>query len=803
MLDGGTLRETLTAGALPQRKAVDYALQVTQGLAAAHEKGIVHRDLKPENLFVTTDERVKILDFGLAKLTQVESALAGASALPTGAPDPAAARHNTVPGLVMGTVGYMSPEQVRGVAADHRADVFAFGAVLYEMLAGRRAFRGDTAMDTMSAILKEDPPDLAGTDRHIPPGLQRIVSRCLEKNPAARFQSTRDLAFALDGVSTQSDSSAAAMREDVTRRHGAFGAMPTRERVFAALALVFLLMTLGLTAWVSRPAPAPAVVRFSVAAPEGTTMSAFALSPDGGRLAFVAGERGKPPMVYVRSLDAVSASPLAGTEGARNPFWSPDGSAIGFFADNKLKTVEASGRTGRTICDAVGARTWGDWNGDGVSVFSAESTDPIQRVSTDGGQPVPVTMVSGSTGHLRPTFLPDGRHFLCFVGPFAEAGELHRASLDSTEDTLVLKPSGWARYVDVDPGYLVFVRGAELVAQPFDAASGTLSGRAFTVAAVGTGFSSGGNTTQSGFSVAGSGVLAFQTIEQATDNELVWFNRAGARLSVVSEPGGYRNLQLPPDGSRLAVQEADPQAGRTDVWVIDLARGVRTRLTLDVGGTMPLWSTDGSSVVVDTADRGVMHWPAAGGPGEQLSATRFNPNSHSPDGRYLVYTILNSETNWNIGVLPLFGDRKPFLFLQSTSNEVHGQVSPDGKWVAYESDESGTVEIYIQSFPAAGQKIRVSTAGGVQPRWRRNGVELFYLSDDRLMAVPVQTTAGLKVGAPSPLSETRVVPGGSLGTNANYDVTADGQRFIIASRLGDTDSPPITIALNWTAALLR
>ena len=803
LLDGGTLREVLTAGTLPQRKVVDYSLQVAQGLAAAHEKGIVHRDLKPENLFVTADERVKILDFGLAKLMQVESMFGGVSVLPTGAPEPAGARPNTVPGLVMGTIGYMSPEQVRGVTADHRADIFAFGAILYEMLAGRRAFRGDTAMDTMSAILKEDPPVLPGTDRHIPPGLQRIVSRCLEKNPAARFQSTRDLAFALEGVSAQSDSSAAVMREDVAPRRGAFGTMPTRERVFAAAALVFLLMTLGVTGWALRPAPAPAVVRFSVAAREGTSILAFALSPDGRRVAFVASERGKPTMVYVRPLDAVSASPVAGTEGGRNPFWSPDSMAIAFFADNKLKIVEASGGTVRTICDALGARPWGDWNAGGVIVFSTEQADPIRRVSADGGQPVPVTTVSEGLGHLRPTFLPDGRSFLYWRSAGEGAGgELHRTSLDSPEDTLILKPSGWARYVE--PGFLVFVRGAELMAQAFDPTSGTLSGRAFRIGAVGTAFNSGNSVNESGFSLSAAGVLAVRTLETATDNELVWFNRSGERLSVVSEPGGYRNPHLSPDGSRLAVQQTD-QNGRSDVWVIDLARGVKTRLTLDATNLhqLPLWSPDGSGIVVKgTAARGVHRWPAAGaGAEEQLSTTNFDPNSYSPDGRYLVYMILNADTNRDIGVLPLFSDRKPFLFLNSTANEAHGQVSPDGNWIAYESDESGTNEIYIQSFPTAGHKVRVSTAGGVQPRWRRNGRELFYLSGDRLMAVPVQTMPGLKVGAPSPLFETRVVPGGGLGTIANYDVTADGQRFLIASRSGDTDNPPITIVLNWLAAL--
>ena len=803
LLVGGTLRDTLSAGALPQRKAVEYAMQIAQGLAAAHEKGIVHRDLKPENLFVTSDERVKILDFGLAKLTQTDSAFAGASLLPTGAPGPGVGRPDTLPGMVMGTVGYMAPEQVRGAPADHRADVFAFGAILYEMLAGRRAFRGDTAMDTMSAILKEDPPDLAGTDRPIAPGLQRIVSRCLEKNPAARFQSTRDLAFALEGMSTQSDSSASG-RGEAARGNVPVTGGRTRERVVAALAVLFLLTTLGLAAWVLRPAPAPAVVRFQIAAPDGTTMQAFALSPDGRRLAFVASAPGMPSMVYVRPLDAVSASPLTGTEGARNPFWSPDSSAIGFFADGRLKVIDAAGGAVRTICDAVGARTWGDWNADGVIVFSTEGTDPIQRVSADGGQPVPVTTVTGRAGHLRPTFLPGGRHFLYIAGPGpGAAGELHRASLDSTDSALVLKSSGWARYVD--PGYLVFVRGAELIAQPFDAASVAFSGRAFSVGAVGTLFSSIGNTTESGFSVATSGAIAFRTTDEATDNELVWFNRAGERLSSIGEPGAYRNPQLSPDGSRLAVQQRDPLAGRTDVWVIDLARGVRTRLTLDEADVhaLPVWSPDGSTVVVESgAD--VVRWPAAGGAKEQVWATRFNPNSYSPDGRYLAFTMLNADTNRDVGVLPLFGDRKPIPFLQSTANEVHGQISPDGRWIAYSSDEAdgSTTELYIQRFPEGGQKVRVSTAGGDQARWRRDGRELFYVSlDGRLMSVPIQTAPDLKVGAPVALFETSLVAGGGLGTNAHYDVTPDGQRFIVASRLGDTGNPPITVVLNWLAAL--
>ena len=801
LLDGGTLRDTLSAGALPQRKAVEYAMQIAQGLAAAHEKGIVHRDLKPENLFVTSDQRVKILDFGLAKLMgpaeaghYVPGVGAGFSRLGTQLPTP-----DTVPGMVMGTMGYMAPEQVRGAPADHRADVFAFGAILYEMLAGRRAFRGDTAMDTMSAILKEDPPELAGTDRPIAPGLQRIVSRCLEKTPAARFQSTRDLAFALEGMSTQSDSTGTARREVPLGNLPA--ASRARGRVVAALAVLFLLTTLGLAAWAFRPAPAPAVVRFQIASPDGTTMQAFALSPDGRRLAFVANPPGKPAMVYVRPLDDVSASPLAGTEGARNPFWSPDGSAIRFLSDGRLKVIDAAGGAVRIVCDAVGARTWGDWNTDDVIVFSTDSRDPIRRVSADGGEVVPVTTVREGAGHGRPTFLPDGRRFLYTT----TSVELRVASLDSREDSPLLSSSGWGRYVE--PGYLVSVSDSQLVAQPFDAATGTLSGRGVTVAAVG-GFTSG-NPSQSGFTVTSTGVLAFRTTARAVNAELVWFDRSGQRLAVVGEPGAYRNPQLSPDGSRLAVQETDPQGDRTDVALIDLARGVKTRLTLEAEKwhELPLWSPDGSGVVVKRGggDRGVHRWPLAGaGAAQELSATSVDPNSYTPDGRFIVFSVLNPGTNRDIGILPVSGDRKPFLFLQTAANEVHGQVSPDGKWIAYNSDESGGFvnDIYIQKFPEGGQKIRVSTSGGDQARWRRDGRELFFLSPDgRLMTVPVEMTPELKIGTPVPLFEIQTLVGGGLGTNAHYDVTADGQRFIVVSRLGDTGNPPVTVVLNWLAAL--
>jgi Tol biopolymer transport system component len=716
---------------------------------------------------------------------------------------------DTLPGMVLGTVGYMSPEQVRGAAADSRTDVFAFGAVLHEMLSGRRAFAGNTPADVMSAILREDPPDLPIAERHIPPALARIVGRCLEKNPAARFQSTRDLAFALEALSTHSGS-AVGVHGHTAPVSPARGAPPARERALRAVALLFLLTTLGLAGWMFRPAPAPTVVRFSVSPPEGVRFGAFALSPDGQQLAFVASATGdttgESSRIYVRSLDAVSTRPLDGTERGQNPFWSSDGRAIGFFADGKLKVIDTSNGAVRTLCDAVGARTWGDWNQDGVIVFSTESTHPILRVSTESGQPVPVTTVGEGRGHVRPTFLPGGRRFLYLARSSLQATELRLASLDSKEDTVVLNPSGWARYVD--PGYLVFVRGTELVAQPFDATTGALSGRAVAIGTVGAGFDSVSNVDESGFSVSGAGLLAFRTLEQETDNQLVWFSRSGERLSTLGQSGQYRNLHLSPDTSRLAVQQRD-ESGRSDVWLFDIARDVKTRLTLDAQDRheLPLWSPDGSSIAMKELARGVSRVSVAGGgEAELLSATPFDPNSYSPDGRFMAYTILNPQTNRDVGVMPLFGDRKPSLLLQSTANEVHGQISPDGRWIAYESDESGAYETYVQSFPTGGQKVRVSESGGLQPRWRRDGRELYFLDPaGRLLASSVQPlVAEFRVRRPEPLFQSNVVAvAGGMGTNAHYDVTPDGQRFIVASRSSGIADPPITIVLNWSEELKR
>ena len=825
LLDGETLRDRLGRGALPLRRAIENAMQIAAGLAAAHDKGIAHRDLKPENVFVTTDGHVKILDFGLAKLWAAPASALAPGRLPerlNGAPSGTTAdkgdRFNdlhtalatapgTSPGVVLGTVGYMAPEQVKGLPADHRSDIFALGSMLYEMLSGQRAFQRETAPETMTAILKEEPPELSLSQQPVPPALDRIVRRCLEKSPAARFQSTRDLAFALEGLSTQSGTDSHTAQQVL-----ASTATRWRERLLAVAALVLLMTTAGLAYWLWRPLAAP-VVAFTVAGPAESVLQAFSLSPDGRTLAFVAALPGKPPAVFVRRLDAVEALLLAGTEGARNPFWSPDGLSIGFFQDRMLKTIPASGGPVRVVCEADGARTWGTWNDAGVILFSTEASNPIRQVRADGGTPSVVTHIDAETRRrlLRPSFLPGGRRFLYFDGdPRPGRGALRLASLDSPDDALVLDDVGWGQYVE--PGYLVFVRGVELLAQPFDASTGNVSGRPVTIGRVGADFSSGSNTTNSGFSAA-RGTLAFQTVDPVLDTMLVWFDRRGTRGSAVGEPANYRNVQLSPDGDRLAVQRRSADNQRAEIWTYDVNRNVGTPIAADTDRVaLPVWSPAGDRLFLRGAG-GLVAVPAGGGKAEKIrDDDRFDPNSVSPDGRFLAFTTLNAGTNRDVGFVPFAGG-VPTYIANSTADEVHAQVSPNGRWVAYESNESGPGEIYVQRFPAGGGKVRVSSSGGVQPRWRRDGRELYYLapmsasvtqaSDGRMVAVEFTDTPGLRLGQAVTLFAGRFWLTGGLGTIANYDVTADGQRFLIATPTGTREEPPITVITNWQSLLER
>ena len=829
LLEGDTLRGRLIAGVLPLRKAVEHAVQIAHGLAAAHEKGIIHRDLKPENIFISLDGNVKILDFGLAKLTQADTAVADASGLPT-------ATANTETGTVLGTMGYMSPEQVRGVVADHRSDVFSFGAILYEMLSGRRAFHGDTAADTITAILKEDPPDQPVADRHIPPALVRIVDRCLEKNASRRFQSASDLGFALDGLSSQSEKIAApvaAARTGVRRRQIAW----TSFGVALAAALVLSAVT-----YVKRSAPDAPALKATILPPPGTTITdrsaaqggvparRLALSPDGQRIAFTSAGPDRVIWLWVQRLDALTANRIEGSEGAVYPFWSPDSRVIAFFSENgvrrsKLMTIDASGGPLVTVCELPGPNsTGGSWNQDGVILYGTFGSPEgrIHRVSASGGTPSPVTTIdtaSGETRHYSPSFLPDGRHFLYLAvgvkggNPFQPNG-LYVGSLDSNERRLLMPGGSTARYAN---GQLLFLRGSTLLMQPFDPVSLELRDQAVRVA---EDVLIGGPTGAAGaVTVSENGRLAYQTGSPSL-SRLTWFDRAGKQLGVLGEPGLEGDLALSPDGSRVAVTAENFTSDVADLWVYDVARAVRTRLTFDTTkwNLGPVWSPDGQRIAFSSnrKDPSDLYVKPASGPGaEELLFAGGDAEavvSWSPDGRFLAYvsyearavsqlSMTSPQVPADLWILPLFGDRKPFPFAQTPFRETQARFAPDGRWLAYVSNESGRSEVYVAPFPGPGGKVAISTAGGTQPRWRRDGTEFFYIaSRNRLMVAAVNgQRATFEVGAVRPLFELHP----RIGLGNAYDVSADGQRFLVNTLVEESTSAPITLVVNWPALLKK
>ena len=796
LLEGETLRERMGGVALPQRKAIDYALQIAHGLSAAHEKGIVHRDLKPENLFITKDGRLKILDFGLAKLSGAVDGQQSQTEVPT-------RRVNTDPGMVMGTIGYMSPEQLRGQPADHRSDIFSFGAILYEMLAGRRAFRGESTADTISAILREDPPDLSGTNPSINPALERVVNHCLEKSPEERFHSARDLAFAVEALSgnTAVSTSAATILRSLPPAK-----RKTRELIAWSAAGLFLITAVVL-AWLyfRRPAPVELPTTFVVAMPkEAIEVSSPVISPDGRTLAFAATSHGKRSL-YLRSLASLEAQPLPGTDEASAPFWSPDNRYIGFFANNKLKKIDVSGGPAQTLCDAPSSYG-GTWNADGVILISLD-TKGINRVSASGGTTTPVLRLDESRKELAqawPLFLPDGRHFLyqSWTGR-SEDSAIWVAALDGSDRKLILKADSSPTYAS--PGYLLFAVGTTLTGQSFDARTLQLGGEPFPIIeAIGYNDSN----SYANVAVSQNGTMVYLGGE-ASKRQLTWFDRSGKQQETVGPSGDINDIVLSRDGKRLSMQRLD--GGNSDIWLMDLTRGVPSRFTFDpASDDDPVWSPDGSQVVFSSAaEKGDitlnLYRKVSSGAGTPelffKSDVTKESTDWSNDGRFIVFQAYYPKTESDLWVLPLFGDGKPYPFLQTEFIETQGFFSPDGHWLAYTSNESGRNEVYVQTFPQSGGKWLISSGGGAQPHWRGDGKELFYMAPDRtLMAVEVNTVSTFETSAPKPLFATQV-----SGYNApnRYVVSADGQRFLVNSPAGELNQTPITVVLNWTSTLKR
>ena len=816
LLEGATLRERLLAGPVPVRKAVGYAVEIARGLAAAHEKGITHRDLKPENLFITADDRVKILDFGLAKLTTDLSAAAAASALTA---------FQTEPGLVLGTVGYMAPEQVRGLPVDHRADLFALGAILYELLSGVRAFRRDTAPETMAAILNEDPPDLRVGERRIPPALARIVERCLEKSPPARFQTATDLAFALEALSEMSGASDSTKAVDVGTR--------TKRRGWVAWGVAaLLLVTLAPLAFRRVRERPPVASRFQIPPTvELAVGGSISLSPDGRHLAFEGLGADGIVRIWIRAMDSLEVRPLLGSETTHVPpfFWSPDSRFIAFDAGGTLKKLDVSGGPPQTLCDLPAIAVGGSWNRDG-DIIVGNTVGGLLRVRETGGAASPLTALDPSRKeefHLLPSFLPDGRHFVYLrVSPSTPetsgtyVGTLDAKPEEQSSQRLLPYEVGltYAPSTGSGPGRLLFVREGTLMAQPFDAKRLALVGDPVPVAEQVASFRDYGF-----FSTSSNDVLVYRTVD--TDFQVTWFDRQGNASGRVSDPGPFRGVALSPDGTRAVASRTNPQdTAKADLWLLDLSRGHgASRFTFGAGvAEYPVWSPDGKRVVF-TFNNYVLHQKLASGEKDEedvlqsSSARLIKPTGWSPDGRFLLYAV--AHTRWDLWVLPVEGVFRPTQsvaslprespkavpFARSGLDEEQGRFSPKGRWVAYVSNQSGANEVYVRAFAtdfsggsaSAGGSVLVSRSGGTAPRWRGDGKELFYLAPNgKMMAVEVMAGQEFRVGTPTPLFQAP--PGAIVG-----DVTADGKRFLLVTPVGQSVSAPFTVVLNWTAGLKK
>ena len=790
-LDGHTLAHRLRDSALPLNETLKIAIQLADALDKAHRQNIVHRDLKPGNI-VLAKAGAKIVDFGLAKLVEDRRGPIGATGLSTRTP-------MTAEGTILGTMQYMAPEQLEAKEADARTDIFAFGAIVYEMVTGRRSFDEKTQASLIAAILDRDPPPMSTLQPMTPSSLERVIRKCLAKDPDARWQSAGDLLEELKWIAdgTFGDAASAIAGEPSKKRTFAVWAAVSTILLFAALVAVGVLAT--------RPEIRAEEIRFEVPTPNISNPRQITISPDGRWLAFIAStETGSA--IFLRRFESTKLELLSGTDGASSPFWSPDSREIAFFSAGRIKKISVTGGAVQNICDAPNL-AGGTWNSNGVIVFAAAGV--LNRTSSAGGERRPITVRDESkqeTNHFAPYFLPDGKRYVYLAwSPQQSNSAVYLASLDSKDRTKLLDVQ--SKVVYANSGYLLFHKQGILFAQPFDKDAALLTGEPVRVADE---VSYDALSAEGAFDVSVNGRLIYFAGEgPAVDRQFVWRDRTGRPLGNQAKPGLYTtNFDLSPDGTQIAVAQRNRQASQYDISLIDWARDFSRRLTFDPAlspnGNV-VWSPDGKRVAFASqraGNRDIYERNVNGvGTDTPLLATPVDewPEDWSEDGRYLAYGRNTTQANGGLFALPLFGDRKPIAIADTPFGEDEPRFSKDGRWVAYNSDESGLPQVYLVSFPAIDQKRQISTDGGVQPRWRRDGKELFYLGlDGRIMAVDLRIDATVDAGVPRPLFNTRlnVDP-----IRDQFAVTSDGQRFLVQVPVVNGAPTPITVVLNWRPAL--
>jgi serine/threonine protein kinase len=796
---------------IPIDEALPIARQIAEALEAAHEQGIVHRDLKPANVMVRPDGMVKVLDFGLAKPALIE--VSDAPGLARSQAPTMAVPTMTQAGMILGTAAYMSPEQAKGRDADRRCDIWAFGCVLYEMLTGSRAFPGEDLSETLAAVIKSE-PDWTALPPGTPPSIRRLLRRCLTKDRKARLADASSLRIEIDAARAEPDE-----REPASRSF-------RRERAAWAAGLLIAAVGLGFAvAAALRPVPRAAELRFDLAMPSNTDVLSLAISPDGRRIAFAA-RRDSRTSVWVYTLDGRPARPIEGTEGAQDRvFWSPDGTSLGFFADGKLKRIDIESGAVQTLADApLAVGGGGAWSRDGAILF-APTRGPLFRVSQGGGAATVVTRVEGpSVRHVSPQFLPDGRHFLYFSAGDPAVRGVYIADLEGTTEPVRVLPDTDAAAIYVASGHLVYPRGGALFAQAFDLPGLRVTGEPWQVT---DNIEVDQTQGLAILSASDTGVLVYRGQDIAVrQRRLVWLDRSGQEIQRLDDrdPVNALHLALSPDSRLLAVY-------RDSIWILDTARGLLTRFTSEQDST-PLWSREGDRVIFQSTRDGVrnLYQRALGATEDELllaTPGSKSPHDWSPDGRLLLYRDVDPLTGFDLWVLPVEREdatadsngslrdeskaglgrlqpvpgEKPMPVARTSASERNGQFSPDGDWIAYESDESGRFEIYVQPFGRQGARQRVSLDGGTQARWRGDGTELFYIAPGgRLMAVPFTSTSGSRpgdFGTPAMLFPVRVEPGDPA--YHQYIVSPDGERFLV-NMVTDATPEVISAIVNWSPA---